>query len=373
MRDTTSIVFTGDIAFTKYFGALTDEHRVLSDRVGEYLRSADYCVGNIEGPIMTRDADNTREFNHCSTPLCVDVLDQAHINIWNLANNHMLDFGERGLRSTQELAAAHQCATIGAGMDADAAAEPVWIDAAGGIGIFAVSYTPKYPEDGTAGACLHWDDLTRIQNTVARIKETCRWCIMVVHGGDEFASMPMPDVRQRYLGYLELGVDILVGHHPHVVQNYETVGEKVIFYSLGNFIFDTDYQRAQLHTELGMLMKLSLNENGFTWDSLPVRICRENHRVEVCDAPAIFTEIGPADYQKLWPLAARDFLMTVRKMRRYLQPQKYGKFNGLLWQLKEIYGCRRSRDRMLYLARLRAYFKAPKQVDAKVVNYLREN
>ena len=67
---------------------------------------------------------------------------------------------------------------------------------------------------------------------------------MVYHGGDEFFHVPMPYIRKQLKGYLDWGCDIVVAHHPHVVQGYEMLGKKAIFYSLGNFIFDTDYQRA---------------------------------------------------------------------------------------------------------------------------------
>lgn len=93
------------------------------------------------------------------------------------------------------------------------------------------------------------------------IKEKCRWCVIVVHGGEEFASLPNPYTRVRYLKYLELGADVVVGHHPHVTENYELFEDgKVIFYSLGNFIFDTDYQRAHPYTDEGALLKLIFTE-----------------------------------------------------------------------------------------------------------------
>ena len=95
-----------------------------------------------------------------------------------------------------------------------------------------------------------------IAKRIAEIKAKCRWCVVICHGGEEFAAMPLPYVRNRYLQYLELGADVVVGHHPHVPENYELLDNgKAIFYSLGNFIFDTDYQRAHLYTELFLILK----------------------------------------------------------------------------------------------------------------------
>ena len=89
---------------------------------------------------------------------------------------------------------------------------------------------------------------------------------MVTHEGHEFSQIPMPYLRNKYHRFLEYGADIVVGHHPHVVQNYEKVGDKIIFYSLGNFIFDTDYQRLQNYTENGILLKLSFTQDSYSWE-----------------------------------------------------------------------------------------------------------
>ena len=108
-----------------------------------------------------------------------------------------------------------------------------------------ISIATAKPVEKTAGeakadenkaGCYSWSDLDEIQNTINEIKKTCRWCVVVAHAGEEFTPLPSPYTRERYHKYLEMGADIVVAHHPHVPMNYETVGDKVIFYSLGNFI-----------------------------------------------------------------------------------------------------------------------------------------
>ena len=131
-------------------------------------------------------------------------------------------------------------------MNISEARKPVIINEGGGIGMFGVGYQRacRVADENKAG-CYSWSDLTEIQNTINEIKKECRWCVVVAHAGEEFTPLPSPYTRERYHKYLEMGADIVVAHHPHVPMNYETVGDKIIFYSLGNFIFDTDYQRKQ--------------------------------------------------------------------------------------------------------------------------------
>lgn len=111
--------------------------------------------------------------------------------------------------------------------------------------------------------------MARIEQTILEIKSKCRGCILVAHGGEEFANLSAPYTRSRYIKYLEYGADIVVSHHPHICMSYETVGSKAIFYSLGNFIFDTDYQRAQFHTDRSVLLKLCFNKD--CWDLSGIR------------------------------------------------------------------------------------------------------
>ena len=167
-----------------------------------------------------------------------------------------MDAGAKGMESTLAIAKAMGCQTVGAGMNVAEASSPVYLPEAGGIGMIAVGYQPScIPAKEAAPGCFDWGDFFRIEARIKEIKEKCRWCIVIVHGGEEFAAIPGPYTRERYMRYLDMGADIVVGHHPHVAENYELFdGGKAIFYSLGNFIFDTDNQRKHLYTDVGLLL-----------------------------------------------------------------------------------------------------------------------
>ena len=334
----TSIAFTGDISFSKYMKESWQKEELLDGKVTAFLHSADYVVANVECT-LSNTPTTSGGLKHSSDPRAgAFIRDKVGSKIWTLANNHILDCKAPGLLDTLQAAKDHGCQTIGAGVNKDDAARPVFIDEAGGIGIFSVVYDVKVlrTAENEPGVVI-WDDLERIQRTIDLIRSKCRWCVMVVHGQRaEFTQIPLPMARKRMLSYLDMGADIVVGHHPHVVQNYEQVGRKMVFYSLGNFIFDTDYQRIQNYTDQGMLLKLNFTEKAWTWESQPIRIDREENRITAGKTPAIFTHIGPLEHWLLADLAHADFMVTDRISRMHVNAAKYGAFTEADWWNNDV-------------------------------------
>ena len=154
---------------------------------------------------------------------------------------------------------------------------------------------------------------------IKEIKEKARWCVIVSHGGEEFTSLPTPYTRDRYLRYLEMGADVIIGHHPHVPMNYETVGHKMIFYSLGNFIFDTPYQRAQFNTELGLLVRLDFTKDSFSFKPMGIKIDRDAERVVSAELPRIFTDVQAEEYKLLAPLSAKAFVAATKRQQIFMK------------------------------------------------------
>ena len=334
----TSIAFTGDISFSKYMKDAWKKDDLLDEKVSGFLHSADHVVANVECA-LSKGTTTSGGLKHASDPDAGEFIrDKVGSKIWSLANNHILDCKAPGLLDTLETAKRFGCQTIGAGVNREEAAKPVILEEAGGIGIFSVVYPQKIMEtaDDEPGV-LFWDDVERIQRTIDDIKSKCRWCVMVVHGQRcEFTQLPLPLSRKRMLSYLDMGVDVVVGHHPHVVQNYERVGKKMVFYSLGNFIFDTDYQRIQNYTQHGMLLKLNFTEDSWTWESQPILVDRENNRIVAGENPAVFTHIGPVEHWLLSDLVHADFMVTDRISRMNINAEKYGAYTEKDWYDNDV-------------------------------------
>jgi len=330
----TSIVFTGDIGFDRYMDRRWEDKQLLSQPVLDFFRSADHTVANVEGALINAGDDGSRSVCfHSMNPEATRVLQGMGADIWSIGNNHIMDAGEEGIISTRKIAAELGCRTIGAGLNETEASEPVYLDEAGGIGIICVAFMNEcVPATATEPGIFRWDDLGLIKRRIDEIKAKCRWCVVASHGGEEFTSLPNPYTRDRYIKFLELGADVVVGHHPHVPENYELFdGGKAIFYSLGNFIFDTDYQRAHLYTDRGVLLKLIFTEETMEFEAIGTQIIRGEERIDIAPLPDVFTHIPAEEYALLAPLSAKAFVVEDMRTQTYLNPAKYANASREVW------------------------------------------
>ena len=324
----TSIIFTGDIGFDKYMYGKWDDADLLSPKIVSFLASCDHLAVNVEGPLyaggkVSREGE-VASLTHSMSPSVARFLSGIGADIWNICNNHIMDAGPAGIESTLDLANEYNAETIGAGRDIKEASAPLILSEAGGIGLIGVGYQRacRKADDDTPG-CFSWSDLDRIRETILGIKDSCRWCVVTAHAGEEFTALPSPYTRARYMDYLDMGADIVVAHHPHVVNNYELVGDKAIFYSLGNFIFDTDYQRSQFGTESGVLLKLIFDENTFSFEPFGIKVDRQHGKIADCDLPPIFTNVSAEDYEELKGLAAKVLIENTKRQLRFLRPEEF--------------------------------------------------
>ena len=328
MKEKSSLVFTGDIGFDRYMYEKWEDSELISPEILRFLHSADHVIPNVEGPVAEAEQNTTdsgvQQLLHTIDPKAVSVLNKMNADIWNICNNHIMDAGPYGIESTLKIAKENNVQTIGAGMDIHEARKPVILDEAGGIGMFGVGYQRACRKaDEDKPGCYSWSDLDAIQKTIDDIKAQCRWCIVVAHAGEEFTPLPSPYTRERYHKYLEMGADIVISHHPHVPMNYETVGDKIIFYSLGNFIFDTDYQRSQYNTDIGVIVKLNFTETNFTWEPMGLKIVRGDERIVEDALPRIFVDIGEEEFNLLSPLSAKMHIAATKRQMTYLKPEVF--------------------------------------------------
>ena len=328
MKEKSSLVFTGDIGFDRYMYGKWDDGELISNDILRFLHSADHVIPNVEGPVANAEQNTVQsgvqQLLHTIDPKAVCVLEKMGADIWNICNNHIMDAGEYGIKSTLEEAKKLGVQTIGAGMNIEEARKPVIINEAGGIGLFGVGYQRACRKaDIDKPGCYSWSDLDAIQKTIDDIKSTCRWCVVVAHAGEEFTPLPSPYTRERYRRYLEMGADIVIGHHPHVPMNYETVGDKIIFYSLGNFIFDTDYQRSQFNTEYGLIVKLNFTPEKFSWEGMGLKIMRDTEHIVKHPFPRIFVDIGEEEYNLLSPLSAKMHIAATKRQMTFLKPEEF--------------------------------------------------
>lgn len=300
-----SIGFTGDIAFSEYTKNLYKTPEKIDKKIYEFFKSNDYNVLNFESPVTESNLTKKAALTHKSNPGALEFIKkEIKKPILSLANNHMMDFGPKGLLDTLKYVENAKLPYIGAGKNEDEATKYLILGDDVKVGVFSVQYKDYYVASKDKPGPAHNKHFEIVKQKIKELRSKVDWIVMVYHGGEEFINVPMPYTRKLYKKFLKWGVDVVVAHHPHTVQGYEKVKNKMIFYSLGNFVFDTNFQRAQYGTDEGMLISLEFTKTDYKFKNLPIKINREAGTIDKVDKSLYFKDIS-TNYNKLWKTSAR--------------------------------------------------------------------
>ncbi len=206
------------------------------------FQQADLVVANMECVLTSIGRDGIP--GKCtlrSSPEWVHVLRKAGVGLVSLANNHTMDFGSVGLFDTMEALRQAHVNFVGAGRNRDEACAPVFLDIAQRRIAFlarsaVIVSAPTYATENIPGVAF-----LDVDQTVAAIR-ACRsradLVVLMVHWGIEEYSYPSLAQRALAKQLIEAGADLILGHHPHVLQGVEQFGAGMVVYSLGNFAFN---------------------------------------------------------------------------------------------------------------------------------------
>ena len=325
-KEKITIGFSGDLSFSGYFAGCHTDNGLIDDGIKEFFGSNDYNVINFESPVTPCRITKKKRLAHRSSPETLDFVKNNIPNaVLSFANNHMMDFGPIGVVDTIDACKERNIPYLGIGLDVKEAGRYVMLGDDIKVGVLAIEYKKHLIASENAGGPLHESSTDMIKHKLEKLKKRADYIVVVYHGGEEFLHTPMPYTRRQLKKYLAWGADVVVAHHPHVVQGFEPVGKnKAIFYSLGNFVFDTNYQRVQNDTDNGMLLRLSFDKNGFTYETLPTHIDREHKKVTVGSDMTWFSDIRKG-YDKAWSLEA-DRRFDVKARAKQLKEDELAEF-----------------------------------------------
>lgn len=224
------------------------------------MQDVDLCILNLESPLtQSNDAISKSGPNIKANPNAINLLNHAGVNLLTLANNHIMDFGIKGLSDTMEICKAHNIDTVGAGLNKSQNSQPYSKEIYGKKLVILNFAENEFNKIGEAGA----NTINLIDNykQIQHAKKSADFLMVIVHGGREHYQLPTPDVRERYRFFADSGADLIVAHHPHCYSGYEIYKDTPIFYSLGNFLFDykRKYQKGNW-TEC-FALKLRIQDN----------------------------------------------------------------------------------------------------------------
>jgi poly-gamma-glutamate synthesis protein (capsule biosynthesis protein) len=261
-----SLIAVGDISYSRGVERIVERQKDINYpfwEIGEYLRGADLVFGNLEAPITegAKIPDFSMLFR--SNPGTEQALRQAGFSILSLANNHTPNFGEKGLVDTFGYLARAGIKYAGAGKDEKEAYQPVYIEKKGmKFAFLAYNDTDVVPASYEASQNLAGTAFKRINKMTEAVKEAKKnsdITIVSMHAGDEYTSKPNESQIKFARAAIDAGADLVIGHHPHVVQTMGKYKGKYIFYSLGNFVFD---QPQSQETKEGLAIKVYFSKNG---------------------------------------------------------------------------------------------------------------
>jgi len=250
-----TLAFTGDVMLGRYVNELlkTLQPDDLWGDLLPHLAQADLRIVNLECALTSHLQPWMRTekmFHFCADPEAVRVLQAARIDACVLANNHILDFEERGLFDTLHGLDAAGIRHAGAGADAAEAAAPAMLEVHGispcrvallsctdNEPVFAAE--AEHPGTNYLEVSLQKETLARIANSIAQARaQGADLVVFSNHWGANFVERPSPEFRSFARRVIELGADIYYGHSAHICQGIEIYQGKPILYDTGNFIDD---------------------------------------------------------------------------------------------------------------------------------------
>ena len=228
--------------------------------VQEYLRASDLAIGNLETSITDRNIKwEGKKYNFKAPSRVLKGLKDSGIEVVTIANNHVLDYGHDGLIDTMKNLDKYDIKYAGAGKNKKEAVKGVILEKKGvKVGILSFSRVIPdmkwYAKDNRAGIVSAYDPyVNEMLECIKEMKKEADIVILSIHWGVERSTSPRKEEIAVAKKAIDSGADIVMGHHPHVLQGIEIYKGKPIFYSLGNFVFGS-WDKINSKTVIGQVV-----------------------------------------------------------------------------------------------------------------------
>lgn len=272
--------FVGDLSLV---GIDPDKFQV-EEKVQQIFAEGDINIANLECPLT--DSDTASNFETChlkGKPEPNHILDMFHV--FSLANNHILDFAEKGLNDTIEFLNQNNKKHFGADINEKSANEPLLMEQ-DDFKIALVGLTRWYNAKGNNYGTAS-DNIKTLKKQIKKLKAENYFIIAMPHWNYVHTNYPCPAERKRGQKLINAGVDLIVGAHPHVIQGYETYKNKYIYHSLGNFIFHTNSQfhkftDKDIRNRETFILSIKLYKD-YTYSSNVTFLYNDNHGVRMME------------------------------------------------------------------------------------------
>ena len=277
LSEEVSLLAVGDVSFSRGVASMVKQQNNIYYpflKIKDYLKSSDLVFGNLESPITEGREISDFEMVFRSDPNTTQALKDAGFSIMSLANNHTPNFGEQGLLDTFDYLTSAGIQYVGAGKNEQEANSVVYTEVKG-IKFAFLAYNdadvvPDSYEANDIHAGTAFMRIDKMSEAVKEAKKKSDFVIISMHSGTEYIATPNSSQTNFSHAAIDAGADLVIGHHPHVVQTMEKYKGRFIFYSLGNFVFDQPWSK---ETKQGLTVKIYFTKKGISKISfLPIII-----------------------------------------------------------------------------------------------------
>ena len=286
MKSKIELIICGDICPTtdtiNYFE--DGMHNILFNDISLYFDNANFVLGNLEFVLTDNPKPIAKAGPILNGPTnYIDILKKAGFNALSLANNHIKDCGEDGIKSTIEACENANIDTFGAGANLTEAKKPFVKEINGiKIGILAFAEQEFNCASNTEYGANYFDPFEDL-DLIEKVKSQVDYLIILYHGGVEYYEYPSPLLQKKCKKFIDKGADFVTCQHSHCIGTIEEYGRKKILYGQGNTVFG--YREGNDSWNQGLLIKLNLVKNGneITVDTTLIPIHATKKGIELID------------------------------------------------------------------------------------------
>lgn len=318
------LIIGGDLVPTK-----SNERQFSSGDIGslidkdleEIITSADYRIINLETPLTDQKDPIVKEGPKLSAKTTtINGIKALKTDLVTLANNHILDQNEQGLRSTINTLNQNNIFYVGGGFNLSEACKPYIIEKNDiKIGVYACTEHEYTIASDTSGGANPFEPLDSLDHII-ELSSKCDYTLVLYHGGKELYRYPTPYLQKVCRKIIDKGANLVICQHSHCIGSFENFKNGTIIYGQGNFIFDWDKPFNHKYIQTSLLIKLKFDEN-VSISYIPIR--KVKNRIKLAEDED-GKEILKAFYERSEQIKEKDFIihkfneLVLQKGSRYL-------------------------------------------------------
>lgn len=259
------------------------EYAQVLGEVAPIINSVDYAIVNYESPVTL---GRYSKITKCGSCLCsdkngVEAIKWAGFDMVTLANNHIFDYGCKGLEDTLATCREYKIDTVGVGKNLEEASKVFYKEVDGKVLAIINCCEHEFSVAGVDSPGANPLNPIGQYYKIQEARENADKVLVIIHGGHEHFQLPSPRMVETYRFFIDAGADAVVNHHQHCYSGYEIYNGKPIFYGLGNFCFSGENKKVKPIWFEGFMLQLDFKQNDTEFALYPYVQCRDNVNVRL--------------------------------------------------------------------------------------------